>query len=454
MNSTTIIDRTIAPKPGPITKIGFPKFITTSLNATGTPIYLVENHSQPLVSISLYFYGGSSSDTFATQGLASFTSELLTKGTTTRTATQIAEQIDFVGGSLSASSSWDSTTISTAVLSRYLGTAIELLADVALNPLFAPEEINRIRTQRLAAIMHAKSDAGYLADVVVSKSIYQDHPYSYEAAGTEASINTFQSEMLRAHYSSINAPKNAFFVVAGDVTEAEIVRLLSTAFSGWSGAITDSKITAPAVAAQTTQIKLVARPQAVQSALRVGHLAISRSSPDYIVCYVLNMLLGGYFNSRINQNLREKNGFTYGARSYFDARKQTGAFIVSTEVRTEVTSAAIREIGVELERIRTEAVTDEELSMVKQYIIGSFPLSIETPQQVASRVASIVLFGLGTNYYDVFRDAVAALSADDLLRAAKEHLHPSKLSIAVSGDAKALEGELGAFGELEVVPIW
>ncbi len=450
---TTTFDRTKAPRPGPIATIGFPKFITTAL-AGGTPIYLVENHAQPLVSISLYLRGGSSSDTAATQGLASFTSELLTKGTTTRTATQIAEQIDFVGGSLSASSSWDSTTISTAVLSRYIFTAIELLADVALNPVFAAEELDRIRTQRLASIKHAKSDAGYLADVVISRSIYKDHPYGFEPGGVEAVIAGLQSDQLKTHYASINSPKNAFFVVAGDVTEDEIVRLLSNAFADWNGDAKPTKVIAPPKESTSMQVKLVGRQQAVQSALRVGHLAISRSDPDYVACYVLNMILGGYFNSRINQNLREKNGFTYGARSYFDARKQTGAFIVSTEVRTEVTSAAIREIGIELERIRTEAVTDEELSMVKQYIIGSFPLSIETPQQVASRVASIVLFALGADYYDVFREAVATLTADDLLRVANTHLHPSKLSIAISGDAKALETELGVFGELEVVPIW
>ncbi len=453
MNTTTVFDRTQPPKPGSIAQIGFPKFITTAL-PSGTPIYLVENHGQPLVSISIYFQGGSSSDTISTQGLASLSAELLTKGTANRTATEIAEQIDFVGGSLGASASWDSTTISTAVLSRYLTTAIELLADVALNPLFAQEEVDRIRTQRLASIKHAKSDAGYLADVQVSKSIYQSHPYSHEAAGTESTIASFQSEALQTHYARINSPSNAFFVVAGDVTESEIVRLLSNAFSSWKGIakapLTNEMPTLPS----KPQVKLIGRPQSVQSALRVGHLAITRSHPDYVQCYVLNMLLGGYFNSRINQNLREKNGFTYGARSYFDARKQTGAFIASTEVRTEVTAAAIREIIVEIDRIRTEAVSPEELSMVKQYIIGSFPLSIETPQQIASRVAAIVLYGLGNGYYDTFRDTVAATTSDDLLRAAQEHLHPKVLSIAVSGDAKALESELGIFGDLEVVPIW
>lgn len=449
---TTLLDRTTPPLPGPITEIKFPTFITTKLS-NGIPVYLVENHEQPLVSISLYLGGGSSSDSEGTQGLASMMSEMLNKGTTKRTATEIAETIDFVGGSLGASASWDTTLISTSVLSRYIDIAIDLQSDIVLNPAFADSELSRIRTQRLANIMQAKSDPGYLADVVFSKAVYGNHPYGFEAAGTESSVTGMQADSLRNFYSSLISAPGAFFIVAGDVTEKEIVEKLSTAFGSLvstGGIAVPTPFPAPPEQRPETRVVLIEKAQAVQSAIRVGHLGITRSHPDYVPLYVLNMLLGGYFNSRINQNLRERNGFTYGARSYFDARKQSGSFVVSTEVRTEVTAAAVLEIKNEIAAITEKPVEPAELQMVKQYIIGSFPLSIETPQQVANRIASLVLYDLGMDYYDRFRDDVAKVTADDLLRAAKQHLHPDSLVIGVSGDAKVLEPELRAFGPVKV----
>ncbi|HYM21414.1 MAG TPA: pitrilysin family protein [Candidatus Kapabacteria bacterium] len=447
--TTLQLDRTKVPQPGPITAIRFPKYITTSLT-NGVPVYLVENHEQPLVSISLYFNGGSSLDTISTQGLASVAAEILNKGTATRTATEIAEAIDFVGGSLGASSSWDATGISTSILSRYLDTAIDLLSDITLNPKFADEELERIRIQRIAGIKQAKSDGGYLADVIFSRNVYGTHPYGFEAGGTESAIAALRTDDLKKYFSNISGCSGAFFIVAGDVTEKEIISKLSSAFADLKQEHNSSFPRYPIPDTRRPKASLIEKPQAVQSALRVGHLGIDRAHNDYVALYVLNMLLGGYFNSRINQNLREKNGFTYGARSYFDARKQTGAFVVSTEVRTEVTAAATREIASEIRRIAELPVTESELSMVKQYIIGSFPLSIETPQQIANRIATLVLFDLEKDYYDNFRDAVARITADDLLRAAKEHLHPDALTIAASGNTNAIKDGMREFGEVEI----
>ncbi|MEP7234558.1 MAG: pitrilysin family protein [Ignavibacteriota bacterium] len=444
-----ILDRSKPPQPGPITLIGFPKFITTKTPG-GTPIYLVENHSQPLVSVTLYIRGGSAEDTLSTEGLAGMSAELLTKGTASRTATEIAEQIDFVGGSLGAGASSDSSTISTSVLTRFLPTALDLFADVTLNPAFAGAELDRAKLQRLAGIMQAKSDPGYLSETIFSRIVFDSHPYSLQSSGTEESIPSFTSESLRSHYLSIALPNNAFFVAAGDITESDLVSMLAARFEAWeAGSVKLSEVAAPKLQS-SNRVAVVEKAQAVQSAIRVGHIGIPRKHNDYIACYVLNMLLGGYFNSRINLNLREKNGFTYGARSFFDTRKQTGAFAVSTEVRTEVTARAIEEIINELRLIGKTPVSNEELSMVKNYIIGSFPLSIETPQQVASRIATLALYGLAPDYYDTFRDTVAALTAEDLLRAAETYIHPDSVTIAASGDAKVLANDLRSFGDVEV----
>ncbi len=445
----TTLDRTKPPEPGPITMIGFPKFITSE-TPDGTPLYLVENHEQPLVSITLYLRDGSANDKPGKEGLSAMSAELLTKGTVSRSATEIAEEIDFVGGSLGASASWDSSTISTSVLTRYLPTAIDLLSDVVLNPRFDNAELDRAKLQRIASIMQAKSDPGYLSETMFSRIVFDSHPYGLESNGTEASVPTFTSTVLKDHYSGISSPSNAFFVAAGDISESDLLAMLGDRFAGWQNATVETKdVPAPALQAKN-RVVLIEKPQAVQSAIRVGHIGISRSHKDYVACYVLNMLLGGYFNSRINLNLREKHGFTYGARSFFDTRKQTGAFAVSTEVRTDVTARAVEEIIKELKLIRKEPVSVDELSMVKNYIIGSFPLSIETPQQVAGRIATLALYGLDLDYYDKFRDAVATLSREDLLRTAETYIHPDTITISASGDANALKNDMEAFGEVEI----
>ena len=295
------LDRTKPPQPGPITLIGFPKFITAKTPG-GTPLYLVENHEQPLVSVTLYLRGGSVNDSVGSEGLSAVSAELLTKGTANRTATQIAEEIDFVGGSLGAGASWDSTTISTSVLTRYLPTALDLLADVTLNPAFAGAELDRAKLQRIAGIMQAKSDPGYLSETIFSRIVFDKHPYSLEANGTEESIPKFTSADLAGTYSAISSPNNSFFVAAGDVTESELIKMLGARFEGWKkSAVKTNDVAAPKLQ-NGNRVALVEKAQAVQSAIRVGHIGISRNHKDYVACYVLNMLLGGYFNSRINLN--------------------------------------------------------------------------------------------------------------------------------------------------------
>lgn len=443
-----VLDRSTPPPSSQLSKMAFPKYEVLQLSC-GVPVYLVENHNQPLVSISLYFRAGSSHDVAGKEGIASLTTELLSRGTSSRTATEIAEQIDFCGASLGSSAGWDASTVSASSLTRFLPTAIDLLADITLDPVFAVEELDRARLQRLAGIKHAKSDPGYLADTIFAKEVYGDHSYALESGGTESSISFAQREQLQEFHTAHFNPENAFFIVAGDVSEAEITALLNAKFASWKG------VNAPQAVSVNTlppkpRVSLVQKPQAVQSALRVGHIGIARTHPDYTKCYVLNMLLGGYFNSRINANLRERNGFTYGARSFFDARKQTGAFVVSTEVRTEVTAQATYEILNEMKKIRSEPVTDDELSMVKNYIIGSFPLTIETPQQVAGRLSLIPLYGVASDYYDTFRSVIAAITKEDLLQMAETYLQPDAVTIVASGDAEALNAGMSAFGTVSI----
>ena len=416
----------------------------------GLSVYIVQNHEQPIVSLSLYVRAGSVHDPKNREGLAATVSDMLTKGTERHSATQIAEEIDFVGGSLFAAASWDALTIGVSVLSKFLGVALDLLADVVQHSTYPDEELERVRLQRLAGLRHAKADAGFLGDMVFSKLVFSGHPYSQQASGTERSVERINREDVVNFSQHYLGPDNAFIVAAGDIHPEKFLEMLDELLGSWTGA--PMRVTGfGSLGIQSgRQIGLIDKEGAVQSAIRVGHVGIPRNTPDYIPLSALNMLLGGYFNSRINLNLREKHGFTYGARSLLDTRLLSGPFFVSTEVRTEVTIRAIEEIISEITRITLDPVTDEELQTVKNYMIGSFPLQIETPQQIASRIAMIVLYGLEPDYYDTYRDKLAALTTDGLYQIAREYLHPDSLTIVASGNVQALQSGMGEFGEMQI----
>ncbi|HEY3874441.1 MAG TPA: pitrilysin family protein [Candidatus Kapabacteria bacterium] len=448
--SATLLDRSIPPKPGPAPKVSFPPFEGAAIG-NGLDVWTVENHEQPIVSISLYLRGGASCDPRHREGLASSVAELMTKGTLSRTAVQIAEEIDFVGGSLSASSSWDTITLNVSVLSKYLNIAIDLLSDVVTNATYPEEELDRLRIQRLAGLTQAKADAGYLADLAFSTLVFPNHPYGHRSMGTERSIEEMTRAEVQSFAKEFVTPANGFVVAAGDIVPDAFRKLLEQNLSKWNGAARKTVVLDNADLSARRHVGLIHREGAVQSALRVGHIGIPRNTPDFIPVSAMNVLLGGYFNSRINLNLREKNGFTYGARSAFDCRMAAGPFLVSTEVRTEVTIRAVEEIISELTRLTVEMVPEEELRMVKNYMIGNFPLQLETPQQVAGRVASMVLYGLERDYWDTYREKLSAITSVDLYQVAREYLHPNELTIAASGNLDALEAGMGEFGALQVL---
>ncbi|HET6401326.1 MAG TPA: pitrilysin family protein [Candidatus Kapabacteria bacterium] len=438
------------PKPGPLTKVSFPKFEEGTLS-NGLEVWTVQNHEQPIVSLSLYVRAGSSLDPRHREGLAASVADLLTKGTARRSATEIAEAIDFIGGSLNASAGWDALTVNISVLTKYLDVAIDLLSDIIQHSTFPDEEVERMRLQRLAGIRQAKADAGFLADMVFSKLVFAGHPYGQQPIGTEHSILEMKREDILQFARQYLTPSNSFLTAAGDIVPDEFRKLLETATASWSGPAREIVMSyGDASMSAHTQVGLINREGAVQSALRVGHLGIRRNTPDFLALSALNMLLGGYFNSRINLNLREVHGYTYGARSFFDTRMAAGPFAVSTEVRTEVTVRAVEEIVSEISRATQLPVEEDELRMVKDYMIGSFPLQIETPQQVAGRVATIVLYGLERNYWDTYREKLSALTSVELYRVAREYLHPSELTITASGNVQAIEAGMAEFGEVKV----
>ncbi|MCS7229443.1 MAG: pitrilysin family protein [Candidatus Kryptonium sp.] len=448
LNAQEKIDRTKPPKPGPESKVKFPSYFEKTL-PNGLKVIVVENHEQPIVYISFVVKSGSTYDENL-PGLASITAELLTKGTKTRTATQIAEEIDFVGGTLNSAASWDATNVNVLVLKKYLNVGIDILQDVVLNPTFPDEELERVKTQRLASIKQSKAEAGYLAGVRFAKELFAGHPYGNESGGNEESIQKIKRDEIVKFYQKHFIPNNSFIIFAGDITPAEAVPLVEKYFGAWKKGPNPHKKFKDVKNISQTRVVIVDKPGAVQSAIRVGHLGIDRKNKDYVKVFTLNTLLGGYFNSRINMNLRETRGYTYGASSSFDARFYPGPFVVSTDVRNEVTDSSIVEIIKELKRLIDEPVPEDELKMAKDYIVGSFPLQIETPAQVAARIMTIEIYGLPKDFYDRFREEVKKITAKDIQETARKYLHPDKLLIVVSGNSSQIKSKLDKFGPVIV----
>ncbi|MBE0643776.1 MAG: insulinase family protein, partial [Bacteroidetes bacterium] len=417
--------------------------------ANGLKVIVYAEHALPIAAVSVVAYGGGSADR-GMPGLAGMTTELLTKGTASRRATEIVEEIEFLGGSIGSGAGWDSSSAGLSILSRHLPQAFDVLADVVRNPAFPADEIERVREQRLTDILQSKANPSSVGYDRFCAAVYGTHPYAQPLDGTEASVTALQDTEMRALHGRLFAPDNMFAIGVGDIDPDAFVRLCEAAYGDLAplGKV-GSDIASPTLTGSRV-VQVVDRPTAVQSSILVGHVGIPRGHEDYIAVYLLNMLFGGYFGSRLNLNLREDKGFTYGAHSRFDARVQPGPFSAGAEVRNEVTDRAIEEILFEMERLRQEPVGEEELANVKNYVVGSFPLQIETPSQVAQRMINIEIYGLPKSYYNTFNSSILALTPEDIQRTAQRWLHPEQTAIVAAGRGNLLRNTLERFGAVEL----
>lgn len=453
-------DRTKPPAPKPPKDVQFPDYVDTNL-ADGINLLLIENHKVPSVSIRLVFRDAGSYFDGDKYGVSSLTAELLTKGTKTRSALKIADEIDFYGGSISSGSDWDGAYISLSILKKHLDKVLDVLADVVINPVFDEEELNRTKDQRISSIIQNKDDAGALSDKMFNKVIFGNSPYAYPSEGTEESIKSMTRNDVIGFYQAHYCPENLILAFVGDINEEEAVSIVNSHFSSWTEKCRN-KITAPkqddTFKQYTTEyspqtIYIVDKPGAVQSNFRIGHIGIERNNPDFIAVSVMNTVLGGYFGSRINLNLREKHGFTYGARSGFTARIHPGDFSVDADVRNEVTDTSVKLVKEELKRIVSDEVTDEELQTVKNYLTGIFPLQLETPNAVATRVINLKLYGLPRNYYSTYISSVNNLTKKHILNAAKKYINPENLYVVISGNARKIKDNLSVLGKVELYDV-
>ena len=438
------------PAPSRLRPVRFPPFREVAL-PNGMTLLLVENHEQPTLSVSLSFRAGSAYDPVGKEGLSALVSELLTKGTPTRGAEQIAAAIEGVGGSIGASAGDDFLTIATDVLSDHADLAFTLLGDVSRRATFPDQELELARTRFLSSLEVELSQPGNVASRAFQKEIYGRNPYgqntsvaSYKAI-TRNDVVSFAGRRLR--------PGGSLLVVAGDITLPRARELATTAFGTWRGAAAP---TPPAPAAPTkrgTDILLVNRPGSVQSNIVIGNTTFLPTDTGYYAARIAMHVLGGGSDSRLFQILREQKSWTYGAYAALRRMRGIGYWQATFEGRTEVTDSALTELLHQIDRVRTEIIPDSELGAAKGFLVGTFPLTIETPRQIAQVVTTTRLLGLGSDYVQRYRDRLAAVKGARARAGAQRAMHRDALTIVVVGDAKALYDKLKAIAPVRLVDI-
>jgi zinc protease len=429
------------PKPGAAPELHLPAPKTFALQ-NGLKVYLVEEHTLPVISASLVDLAGSEENPADKPGLAAFAARMLSEGTTSRSSVELADDTESVGAQFMTNATMDMAGASIGVLSNNTDAAMVLLSDVSLHPAFKAEEVERIRKQQLVAIRQEADQPIATALRVGWKTLYGDDAYGYRDIGTTASVTAITREEMEQFWSEHYAPGNAALFLAGDVTEAEARRLAEKNFGGWTAGEARRPRIPQAPAAPARKVVIVDKPGAPQTALIAFGLGLPRATPDYPAVNVMNSVLGGLFSSRINMNLREKNGFTYGAFSEFLYRRGDGPFLTGARVRTDVTGPAARELFAELNRMRTDPATEDELRLAKENALRSLPGNFETVKDTAGLMSEIFTYGLAVNYYQKLPGEYAAVTAAQVEKAAQDHVHPENLIVVAVGDRAKIQPEL------------
>ena len=432
-------DRSKAPALGPIARLTLPPIQKRAL-ANGLPVWVVEAHEVPLVQVNLVVFAGSGDDSQGQFGVASLATAMLDEGAGSRGALDIADAAEFLGANLTTASSFDASAVRLNVPARRLAEALPLMADVALRPTFPVAELDRLRQERLTAILQARDDASAVVGPAFSQVVFgKAHRYGTGANGTTATLKAFSPEELKVFHAAHYQPANATLIVVGDVTTAAVMPLLEQAFGTWKNGAPARRTPVPAAPQLTApQVVIVDMPSAEQSQIRIGWVGVPRSTPDYFALQVLNTVLGGSFTSRLNQNLREEHGYSYGASSRFDMRLSTGPFLAGAGVQTDKTAESLKEFFKELSAIGSP-MSAEELTKAKNYLALGFPSDFETIGDLAARLDEMAVYKLPDNYYSEYVARVQAVTAADVQKAAATYIQPGKFAVVVVGDAKAIE---------------
>lgn len=410
------------------------KFVTTN----GMTVLVLEQHFLPIVEVLALIKAGSAQDPPEKAGVANLAASLLDEGTTTRTSKQLAEQIDFVGGSLEAKASEDFTTASARVLKKDVDLGFSLLADILQHPAFQKQEFERIRAQLLGEMASDNDDPGHVAMKAFNQLVFHGHPYRWPVNGTEDTLSKVMLADVQTFYAKEYQPSQVILTIVGDVTVEQATALVQTHFGTWKKGTMPPRNTKDPSPIKRKTVQLIEK-DLTQSTIILGHGGLQRAHPDFYAVTVMNYILGaGGFSSRLMESIRDKQGLAYGIMSHFDARLLPGSFWVNLQTRTEATNQAIAGVLAELKSIREAPVSDQELAEAKSFLIGSFPLRFDSTAKLAQVLAQVEFYGLGFEYFSQYPKWIDQVTKEDVQRVAKQYLDPQRYALVVVGNlAKA-----------------
>lgn len=439
------------PRPLAARDAQFPPYQLRTL-PNGLQVVAVLHHEQPVVSMRMIVRAGSASDSTDKLGVAHLAASLLTQGTTEKSASQLNDEIDYLGGAMGAGAGTDLTFLNMLVMKDSFETGLRMLSDMARRPAFAEAEIERQRQQMLSGLQVSFDDPEFVANAVFERLVFGFHPYGMPRTGTPATLAAVGRADVVAFHRTYFAPNNTIVAIVGDVTADEAFAGVTKAFGDWERReVPASQFLPPPD--PTRRVIVVDKPEAVQTEVRVGHVGIGRNHPDYTALNLAVRILGGEGANRLHQVLRTSRGLTYGAQAEMDALKEGGSIEASTNTRSEATGEVLRLMVDEFWRLQRERVRERELADAKAYITGSFPLTIETPDAIATQVLNVLFYGLPIQDLQSFRERVNAVTVEDIERVARQYLRPDRLSIVLVGRAAAFASQLPGIGFASVETI-
>ena len=441
------------PRPLAARPVTFPSYEIRKLS-NGMQVVLVSQNEQPAISVRLIIRAGAAQDPKGKNGLAMMTATLLDQGAGARNAEQIADEIDFIGGVLGTGAGTDLSFVNAVVMNDGYETALGLMSDIVMRPTFAQDEIERQRSQALSALKVSAEDPESVADRVIDRLIYGFHPYGMPGSGTPESLAGLTRADFVDFHKRYFVPNNALIAVVGDINPNEAIAGLEKYFGAWKPAdIPPTAVTDPPDA--TRRVIVIDKKDAVQTEIRVGHIAIPRKHADYEAVDQAVKILGGEGANRLQQVLRSQKQLTYGASADLDTYKLAGAVIAETDTQTRSTAEALRVVVDEFTRLQRERVGDGELEGAQDYMVGHFPLTIEVPDQIATQVLNQLFYELPVEDLPRFREKIVRVTPDEIQRVARWFIRPSQLSIVLVGDADKFVGDLKGvgFGTFERIPI-
>jgi zinc protease len=445
------VDRSRLPIPGTDRPFHFPRIARRSL-PNGLELRAVRHRSVPVVSVVLLVPGGSSVDPADAHGLVSITAGLLDEGSRGQSALEIADRVARIGGELDIEVGMDAVVVGLATLDRFFETGLALVHEVVTAPNLANDDFNRIRNLRLERLKQLKDHAGAIAERAFARVLYGPHPYGHLSLGSEPALTSLTVDAARAMHAAMFTPEASTLIVVGDRAEEELLDVAAGMFESWRAAASPMTIDraaalTPPPSGAIAPLVVIARPGAAQSELRIGHVCAPRSTPDYHKLLILNTILGGDFVSRLNSNLRESKGYTYGVRTGFNLRRGLGPFVMQTSVGTDVTGPAVQEALAEIRAIAdSRPATGDEVLQAFASVSKGYPRGFETAGQVARSVAQLALHNLPDTYFEEFVPRLAQVTADDVSAAARQYLAAAKMSTVIVGDLDKIQGSLPGLG--------